>query len=163
MFERFTREARTAVKLAEAEARELGSPTIEAEHLLLALTRQGADTAAGEALAEVGLDHERLTEALASERERSLLAVGISIGDFDLPAPRPSAKPRFAAGAKSTLEQALRSSVGRGDRRIEGAHVLLGLLRAEAGTVPRALAEAGVDRTELNDRTAAALERRGRS
>jgi ATP-dependent Clp protease ATP-binding subunit ClpA len=163
MFERFTREARTAVKLAEAEARELGSPTIEPEHLLLALTRQGAGTAAGEALAEAGLDHERLEHALASERERSLLAVGISIGDFDLPAPRPSAKPRFAAGAKGTLEQALRRSLERGDRRIESAHILLALLRAEAGTVPRTLAEAGIDRTELNDLTAAALDRRARS
>ena len=35
-------------------------------------------------------------------------------------------------------------------------HILLALLRAEAGTVPRALKEAGVDRAELNDRVAAA-------
>jgi ATP-dependent Clp protease ATP-binding subunit ClpA len=162
MFERFTREARMAVKDAEAEARELGSPTIEAEHLLLALTRQPPYTAVGEALAEAGLDHDRVQEALASERERSLLAVGISIGDFDLPAPRPATKPRMAASAKSALEHSLRISLERADRRIDGAHILLALLRAHAGTVPRALHEAGVDRAKLNDLTAAALHRRGR-
>lgn len=160
MFERFTRDARTAVKTAEGEARELGSPTIEAEHLLLALTRQDPSTAVAQALSEAGLDHESVAEALDAEREHSLAAVGISIHDFDLPAPRPSSKPRLAAGAKSALEHALRISLARADKRIDGGHILLALLRAEAGTVPRALGEAGVDRQELNDLVAAALDRR---
>lgn len=159
MFERFTRDARTAVKDAEEEARALGSPTIEAEHLLLALTRQAPHTAVALALATAGLDHDRVSEALDAERERSLAAVGISIGDFDLPAPRPATKPRLAAGAKSALEHALRISLERADRRIDGGHILLALLRAEAGTVPRALNEAGVDRRELNDVTTAAMDR----
>ena len=157
MFERFTNEARTAVKDAEAEARELGSPTIEAEHLLLALTRQDPATAVGRALAEAGLDHDRVTEALDAERDRSLAAVGISIHDFDLPAPRPSSKPRMAAGAKSALEHALRITLVRADKRIDGGHIMLALLRAEAGTVPRALNEAGVDRQELSDLVTAAM------
>jgi ATP-dependent Clp protease ATP-binding subunit ClpA len=159
MFERFTRQARAAVKDAEAEARELGSPTIEAEHLLLALTRQDPATAVGQALAEAGLDHDRVSEALDAERERSLMAVGISIGDFDLPAPRPATRPRMAASAKSALEHSLRISLERADRRIDGGHILLALLRAEAGTVRRALNEAGVDRRELNDLVAAAMSR----
>ena len=79
------------------------------------------------------------------------MAVGISIGDFDLPAPHPASRPRWAAGAKSALEHALRISLVRGDKRIEPGHILLALLRAGAGTVPRALNEAGVDRRELND------------
>ena len=159
MFERFTREARTAVQDAEAEARELGSPAIEAEHLLLALTRQDPSTAVARALAEAGLDHERVSEALEAERERSLAAVGISIHDFELPAPHPAAKPRMAATAKNALELALRISLERADRRIGGAHILLALLRAEAGTVPRALAEAGVDRHELKELVIAAMSR----
>jgi ATP-dependent Clp protease ATP-binding subunit ClpA len=157
MFERFTRAARTAVKDAETEARELGSPAIEAEHLLLALTRQDPASAVGRALAEAGLDHDRVTEALEAERERSLAAVGISIHDFELPARRPSDKARMAAGAKSALEQALRIALERADKRIEAGHILLALLRAEAGTVPRALNEAGVDRRELNDLVTAAM------
>lgn len=157
MFERFSREARRVVNAAEDEARALGSATIEAEHVLLALTRLDPSTAAGAALADVGLDHDAALEALDAERERSLLAVGISIGDFHLPPPHPSSTPRLAAGAKSALEHALRISSSRGDRRIGSGHILLALLRAEAGTVPRALAEAGVDRAELNDRVAGAL------
>src|SRR5687768_14986529 len=88
-FERFTRGAKRVVVTAEAEARALGSPAIEPEHLLLALTRLDQTTAAGEALAEVGLDHDAVLVALDAERERSLMAVGISIGDFDLPPARP--------------------------------------------------------------------------
>ena len=156
MFERFTREARLVVTTAESEARELGSPAIEAEHLLLALTRLDETTPVGGALAEARLDHAALLDALDAERERSLMAVGISIGDFDLPPARPSAKPRMAAGAKSALEHALRISLARADKRIGSGHILLALLRAEAGTVPRALKGAGVDRAELNDRVAAA-------
>ncbi len=142
---------------AEAEARELGSPTVEAEHLLLALTRQDPASAVGRALAEAGLDHDRVAAALDAERERSLMAVGISIGDFALPAPHPSSRPRMAAGAKSALEHALRISLVRADKRIDGGHILLALLRAEAGTVPRALHEAGVDKRELNDLVTAAM------
>ena len=159
MFERFARDARLVVKDAEAEARRLGSPTIEAEHLLLALTGLDRATAVGHALAATGLDRDAVEHALAAERERSLMAVGISIGDFDLPPPRPAARPRWAAGAKSALEHALRVSLERGDRRIESGHVLLALLRAQAGTVPRALSEAGVDRRELNDLVTAAMSR----
>lgn len=157
MFERFTREARFVVTGAEAEARELGSPAIEAEHLLLALTRLEQTTPVAAVLADTGLDREALLEALDAERERSLMAVGISIGDFELPPPRPAEKPRMSATAKSALENALRIALERSDRRIEAGHILLALLRAEAGTVPRALREAGTDKRELADRVAAAL------
>jgi ATP-dependent Clp protease ATP-binding subunit ClpA len=159
MFERFTREARRVVATAEAEARALGSPAIEPEHLLLALTRLEQTIPAAEALAQAGLDHDAVLEALDAEREQSLMAVGISIGDFDVPPPRPSVKPRMAAGAKSALEHALRISLERADKRIDVGHILLALLRAEAGTVPRSLTEAGVDRGELNDLVTAAMSR----
>ena len=118
MFERFARDARLVVKHAETEARERGSTTIEAEHLLLALTDCDPATPAGQALAAAGLDRAALEQALASERERSLMSVGISIHDFDLPAPHPAARPRMAASAKSALEHALRISLVRADKRI---------------------------------------------
>ena len=159
MFERFTREARTSVKDAEAEARELGSPTIEAEHLLLALTRQDPATAVAHALAEAGLDHDRVEQALASERERSLMAVGISIRDFDLPAPHPASQAAHG-GRRQERARARAADLARPRREAHrGGHILLALLRAEAGTVPRALHEAGVDRRELNDITTAVMDR----
>ena len=147
MFERFTRDARAVVKCAEGEARGQGSPTIEAEHFLLALA--AADEVPG-------LDHDAVLEALAAERERSLLAVGIAADEFDLPS-APVVNPRIAQSAKLALERSVRAAVARSDRSIKAGHVLLGVLAAEAGTVPRALAAAGVDRQELRDRAAARL------
>ena len=146
MFERFTRDARAVVKCAEGEARGQGSPTIEAEHFLLALA--AADEVPG-------LDHDAVLEALAAERERSLLAVGIAADEFDLPAL--VVNPRIAQSAKLALERSVRAAVARSDRSIKAGHVLLGVLAAEAGTVPRALAAAGVDHQELRDRAAARL------
>jgi ATP-dependent Clp protease ATP-binding subunit ClpA len=150
MFERFTQDARQVVKAAETLARELGSPTIEAEHLLLALADREP------VLADAGLDHDGLLAALEAERDRSLVAVGISAADFDLPTAT-VARPRFAASSKRALERAVRAALARSDKRIAGGHILLGVLAAEAGTVPRALAVAGVDRVELRDRAAAGL------
>jgi ATP-dependent Clp protease ATP-binding subunit ClpA len=150
MFERFTHDARQVIKSAETLASGLGSPTIEAEHLLLAL----ADCQP--VLADFGLDHDGVLAALDEERTRSLLAVGVSAADFDLP-PAPLTRPRMAASSKLALTRAVRAAVARSDKRIAGGHVLLGVLAAEAGTVPRALAIAGIDRQELRDRAAAGL------
>jgi ATP-dependent Clp protease ATP-binding subunit ClpA len=150
MFERFTRDARQVVKAAETHAGRLASPTVEAEHLLLALAE------CEPVLAAAGLDHDGVMAALEAERERSLRAVGISASDFDLP-PAALTRPRFAASSKLALERALRAAAARSDKRIAGGHILLGVLAAEAGTVPRALAIAGVDRQELRDRAAASL------
>ncbi len=157
MFERFTKEARVIVAGAEAEARRAGTSSIEAEHLLLAATRR--DSPAARALAELGLDRDGIAAALEAETERSLLAVGITPSELEPPGPPPATagRPRPAASFKLALERALRAAVARGDRRIEAGHVVLGVLKAEAGTVPRALSLAGVDRAVLADRVAAGL------
>jgi ATP-dependent Clp protease ATP-binding subunit ClpA len=155
MFERFTRDARTVVKAAETHARGLGSPTIEAEHLLLALASHMPPVAP---LEDAGLDHDAVLAALDTARDRSLMAVGIAPGDIDLPPAPVTHHPRFAASAKAALARAVKASAARHDRRIAAGHVLLGLLAAEAGTVPRALAAADVDRDDLRARTIAWLD-----
>jgi ATP-dependent Clp protease ATP-binding subunit ClpA len=152
MFERFTREARSVVKAAETQARGLGSPTIEAEHLLLALA-----SAPVPPLADAALDHDAVLAVLDAQRERSLMAVGIAGGDFDLPPAPVTRSPRFAASAKTALERSVRIAAGRSDRRLEAGHLLLGILQAEAGTVPRALAAAEVDVDALRASTEAWL------
>jgi hypothetical protein len=203
MFERFAKSARNVVAAAEDEARALGSRSVEAEHLLLALAGaqsaapgsapgSGRGAAEGDApagakgaapgdaegaavsgalgdaagaavsgvLAAAGLDRDGVLDALETERERSLMAVGVSARDFELPAaPRTGGRLRWGASAKLALERSLRAALDRGDRRIEPGHILLGLLRAEAGTVPRALAAAGIDRDELADAVAHELAR----
>jgi ATP-dependent Clp protease ATP-binding subunit ClpA len=157
MFERFTKDARVIVTDAEAEARAAGLGSIEAEHLLLAATRR--DSPASRALAELGLDHEGVAHALEAESARSLLAVGITASELEPPGPPAATTGRVRPGAsfKLALERALRVAVARGDRRIQTGHVVLGVLRAEAGTVPRALELADVDRAVVADRVAAVL------
>ncbi|KRC58748.1 hypothetical protein ASE14_19740 [Agromyces sp. Root81] len=134
-----------------------GASSVEAEHLLLAISA-GHDIA-GRTLAEFGLDHDGVDAALRGERERSLRAAGIE----------PVAEERLAATRKSrpswgaTVREALRRAdfgAHRGRPRAERerlavADALVGILRAELGTVPRALAFAGVDRQAL----IAAIER----
>jgi ATP-dependent Clp protease ATP-binding subunit ClpA len=154
MFERFGRDVRrVVVRAAEEEARARGSATVEAEHLLLALAASEADPA-GRLLADEGLDHDSLADALDREEERSLAAIGVALADYPsatTTAPR-RRSPRFATSSKQALHRTLDAATARKDRRISSAHLLIGLLRADIGTVPRALEMAGVDRVALLDR-----------
>jgi ATP-dependent Clp protease ATP-binding subunit ClpA len=144
-FNRFSKDARTVVGDATEIARDLGSTTLEAEHLLLALTR-GA-TPVARVLADAGLDYDGMVAALAAETTRSLAAVGVSADALHF---SPFVQqPRFATSAKLVLERALRTAVARGDRHIGSRHIALGALQAGTGTVPRALECADVDRAEL--------------
>jgi D-alanyl-D-alanine carboxypeptidase len=151
MFERFTRDARAVVKQAVEEARMTGSPTIEAEHLLLALSSLPVMT-------EAGLDHDAVLRALDEEEARSLAAVGVSIDDYELPSRSGRGRePAFATSAKSALARATKIVATTRNKRLGREHVLLGVLAAKAGTVPRALEVAGVDRMQLAERVNAAL------
>jgi ATP-dependent Clp protease ATP-binding subunit ClpA len=160
MFERLDTDARAAVvQAALEEARALGCSTIEAEHLLLALAGD-QDGPTGRMLAESGLDRAGVLDALERESERSLAAVGVALRDFSPgdASPSPRIRPRLAASSKRALEWALRSAIARNDRRISPPHLLLGILRADIGTVPRALETVDIDRDELATRAARLLD-----
>ncbi len=146
MFNRFTKGAGKLVTEAVDLAHELGSTTVEAEHLLLAAVRR--DDAAATVLRGHGLDYDRLEAALTAETERSLAAVGVTATTTPHFTRFPS-KPRFATSAKVTLEGALKIAAERRDKQISAGHVVLAALRPNRGTVPRALELAGVDRNEL--------------
>lgn len=97
MFDRFVKDARQATVRAQDAARALGSSTIEAEHLLIALANHPLMRGAG-------LDRESLIEALDAEAARSLAAVGVYASDFDLPDPRPRPGDlRFGTSAKLSI------------------------------------------------------------
>lgn len=161
MFNRFVKQARDIAAQAQSIACGLGSPTVEAEHLLLALSEAQA-TVAHKALAEAGLDWHGMREALAGENERSLAAVGISIAAFDLPpVAGADARPQWATSAKVALERSLTVAAARNDSRIASDHILLGILQARLGTVPRALEVAGIDRLAFARRVEAELDRAG--
>lgn len=145
MLNRFTKEARLVVGDSIRVARDLGAPTVEAEHLLLAIAKGGAPVA--HVLSDAGLDFDGLSAALHAETARSLAAVGVTVDALSF-SPFVE-RPRLATSAKLALERALRVAVARSDKQIGSEHITLGALRATTGTVPRALECAGVDRVEL--------------
>ncbi|MFC9436288.1 Clp protease N-terminal domain-containing protein [Nocardia sp. NPDC057030] len=150
----------TVITEGSSEAQRDGSPTVEAQHLLLAIAAQPG-TAPQRVLASVGLDQQALRDALHREFEHSLSAAGVSLAELNVPRAQGFHKgsPKVGASMKLALERGL-DSVPR-KRDLRPAHVLLGILRAEIGTVPRALALAGVDRTDLQTRVRHTLEAAG--
>jgi ATP-dependent Clp protease ATP-binding subunit ClpA len=151
MLNRFTKEARLVVGDSIRVARDLGAPTVEAEHLLLAVAAGGAPAAT--VMRDAGLDFDGLAAALVAETTRSLAAVGVSADALHF-SPFVE-RPRLATSAKLALERSLKAAVARNDKHIGSEHITLGALRATTGTVPRALECAGVDRVELTRRVEA--------
>lgn len=157
MFKTFSPESRRAVADARAIAVSLGSPTLEAEHLLLAISRRPANGAQG-VLAAAGLAEDALRDALAAEFEGSLAVVGVSVHDEELVSTVDRSRaPRWGTSASLALRRGAKIADTRHDRRFTPAHIVLGILRASVGTVPRALDRAGHDRVELKRRLEATL------
>ena len=149
MFERFTRDARDAVVRAQAAARETGSRSIDARHVLLCLAESEGPARSG--LEAVGLDVEAFTDQLRIQLSQGGLDAGAlaSVG-IDLDAVRARADAVFGEGAlnradrgswgsghlpfspdaKKVLELALREAIRLHLNRIDGAMLLLGVLRA---------------------------------
>ncbi|MFI6478717.1 Clp protease N-terminal domain-containing protein [Nonomuraea sp. NPDC050663] len=147
---------RAMLAKAESEARAESAPTIEAQHLLLAMTALPGGAAA-EVLAGFELDHDRLREALDREFELSLAAAGIALGGLHVPRPAAPRRPALGATARTALHRGFSARAGR---RGTPVHVLLGIVRAETGVVPRALRLAGIDRAALLASTLHALDAR---
>jgi len=134
----------------EVEAKRVGAKFIEAEHMLLALASD-PDSDAARLLKESGLDHQRLASALDEERRRTLSFAGIKRPDGKLvEATELDSSLSLGTSAKAAVRRALIGS--RHDRhraRLRSIDLLAGILQAELGTVPRALAIAGIDRAAL--------------
>ncbi|SHG81080.1 Clp protease N-terminal domain-containing protein [Streptoalloteichus hindustanus] len=146
---------RRVVVRGEREARDDGSATVEAHHLLLAVA-EDPEVSTREVLASVGLDRRAVRAALDREFEHSLNAAGVSLRSFALPRPSGDVgRPKLGASAKLALERGVAAAGRKKDLR--PAHVLLGILQAEVGTVPRALALADIDRIDLRVRVMGTL------
>ncbi len=135
---------RGIVERCVAEARARGTNSVEAEHVLLALADPA--TAVGRAMAERGLSRETIVDALRVERLASLAAAGVDPIDAQslVAIPRPG-KPSWGASVIAARARERRSGRRHG-RRSPEVGVLIGILEAPLGTVPRALALAGIDR-----------------
>jgi D-alanyl-D-alanine carboxypeptidase len=135
----------------QVEAKRDGSKFIEAQHMLLALAAN-ADSDAARLLNDCGLDHERLATALDEEHRRTLAFAGMKAPDKQrVKATELDSPVSLGTSAKAALRRGL--ILSHQDRRrrlrLRGIDLLAGILQAEFGTVPRALAIAGVDRTAL--------------
>jgi len=147
--QRLRADVRGLVQLAVVEASNRGAAAVEAEHLLLAVLFDRRNRAAS-TLAAAGLDYEALTRALATERENSLRAAGVE----PIPAERlmstgHRARTGFGTSAKQALVAGHRLSTSRRSHTMGHTDVAAGILSSGLGTVPRALAYAGFNRSEL--------------
>jgi ATP-dependent Clp protease ATP-binding subunit ClpA len=156
MFERFARNARVAVMLAQEEARELCDRETGSQHLLL-----GVLQAAGEELSAVltgyGLTADvvrtRLAESSPGDTSFNGDADALSTIGIDLRAVRDSVARTFGSdafdnalsrsgrrrrrrgrisfshGAKKALELALREALAHKDNEIRCEHLMLGIVR----------------------------------
>jgi ATP-dependent Clp protease ATP-binding subunit ClpA len=135
MFERFDSTSRTVVVQAREEARVRASMKLEAEHILLALSRHPTSDA-GRILAGAGLDHEGIDDALDRLVRQSLEAVGMKPGAVAL-AERPTPatrQPRWGTSAKASLRRTAAIARHHGDRSIRATHILLAVLQARVDT-----------------------------
>lgn len=132
---------------AHQEARDDGAERIEVQHLLLAVAAEPEPTVR-ELLESAGLDVDTIRGALDREFVQSLSAVGVASDAYDLPRPsRLPSRPKMGTTGKLALERGVFGTARKKDLR--PAHLLLGILSAQAGVVPRALAIAGVDQEDL--------------
>jgi hypothetical protein len=137
---------RQIVIAAIDQAAARSSASAEAEDLLLAIAASRSPVAG--VLASAGLDHEGILGLLRAERERSLAALGIPPIDQEIlrATPRP-ARPTWGASLRAALLRARQPGArGRARRRLTTANVAVGVVLADYGTVPRALAYGGIDR-----------------
>jgi ATP-dependent Clp protease ATP-binding subunit ClpA len=147
-FDKFLAEV---VARAGREAQGDGSSAVEAHHLLLAIAASD-EPGTRELLASAGLDETAIRAALDREFAHSLSAAGVSVDRANLP--RPSHVRDDAPPLGSSIKLAIERAVGSAGRKqgLQPMHLLLGIVQAPVGTVPRALALAGVDRAALIER-----------
>ncbi len=144
VFERFTERARQVVVLAQSESRELGHDYIGTEHLLLGLLREEEGIAA------------RVLESLGVTLEGAQAQVEAVVGRGDVVA---TGQIPFTPEAKQALELSLREALALGHNHIGTEHVLLGVIRVEAGVATQILVYLGVDTDGVRDEVTRELRR----
>lgn len=124
MFERFARNARTAVEDARYEAERRGDRRIGSDHLLTALLRD-------ESLSErIGVDAEAVVETAERLDREAIAAIGFDPGSLRT-ARRSSLARRsvpLTSGAKDVLRDSLRAAADERSREITAKHLMLAVL-----------------------------------
>jgi quinol monooxygenase YgiN len=130
MFERYTERARRVLFFARYEASQLGSPTIETEHLLLGLLRE----------------HRGLASRIFDRARLDAMAVHVEIYDAAADRPRVATSAEIPIGpqAMAALEHAAEEATSLGHAHIGTEHLLLGLLRHSESTAAAILTRWGL-------------------
>ena len=137
MFERYTERARRVIFFARYEASQLGSPSIETEHLLLGLIREGKGLTS-RLFSKNNLPMEEVRKEIETRspyREKVSTSVDIPLS--------PDSK-RVLGYAAEEAERMLHNYIGT-------EHILLGLLREESSVAATILAERGMRLPAVRD------------
>ena len=175
MFERFTKDARAAVVMAQEEARSLRHDHVGTEHVLLGALM--VSTGPGvRALRGLGLDTDRVRRyvaTLGAGHDDDLDAEALATVGIDLDEVRRATEQAFGPGAldgvvhcsrpwraghipfdraaKKSLELSLREAVRHKSSEINDAYVLLGIIRAEPNPATATLRALGVEPDAARD------------
>ena len=136
-FGRFEGEAREAVVQAHNAALELGSGSVEPEHLLLGLAAPQAGSSA-RILREAGVDRDALRAAIARAGGAARKHGG-------------KGRTPFSATSKKALELAVKRAVRTGEDCVTGEGLLRGLVEADEPRIGAVLAPLGVTPDAISD------------
>ena len=137
MFERYTERARRVIFFARYEASQLGSRTIETEHLLLGLIREN-NGLTGQLLGRSKIEPEDIRgEIEARTRVREKISTSVEI-------PLSVESKRVLAYAAEEAEKMFHKYIGT-------EHILLGLLREKKSLASRILLEKGMRLTTARE------------
>jgi ATP-dependent Clp protease ATP-binding subunit ClpC len=128
MFERYLENARRVVFFARLEASEVGSPSIETEHLLLGLLRED------QSLIDRFLTREMVESIREQIKSRTPIRPKVPT-NVDMPISNPS---------KNVLTFAMQEADRASDKYIGPQHLLLGLLHVEKSFAAQLLVERGL-------------------
>jgi ATP-dependent Clp protease ATP-binding subunit ClpA len=137
--------AKNTLNMADEEARRLGSPEIENEHLLIACVRPQRATHVGEVLRPLGLDAAKLREHLRElEKSQRLDRSGSPLNSL-------------TQSSKTAIEAAHAMMRASYCGRISTAHLLLGILDDPENVATETLLAAKIDIEELKKATQASI------
>lgn len=145
---------------AEREARAAGDEQPGAEHLLLAASVAGDDTARI-ALSRWDTTSNRIRAAIEAVHAQALATIGLpSPSGAPIAAP-PTGVYRSDANAQRVFTRAGELARRSRPKGLRTAHVLLAVAELEEGTARRVLRELGISPEELTDAANAALQEGG--
>ncbi len=162
---RFTDRARKVMWLAGREAKRLGAPLIESEHVLLGLVAEGAGVAAN-VIRNLDVDLAQTREAVDEILGRSGSSAATKAESAQMPAAKCSIPPResppspelpLGESSERIVVAALDEARTIGHNYVGTEHLLLGLVAVDAGKSHEALAKLGLKPSELRKETLSLL------